>query len=249
MSMPMPGRRPRSRRRPWLIIVPAGAVVSAVAAAAFLVSSRPPAGSAPGPAPSSPAASPAARVPSPPAGTAVSTADWRTASVDGAVVPVSAADGPHRTTGNVASGFTDTPAGAVLAAVNISVRVSGQVGPAVFVPTIGGQVTGSAEQALLSAAWQEYGQDTGNQTPAAGGPAGPATAAVTSFKVTAWSPAQASVTLTAAGDSGSQVQATVAVRLQWLGGDWRLVAPAGGNFTAVPAAARVPAGFTALPGA
>jgi hypothetical protein len=193
-------------------------------------------------------------VPSPPAGTtvstAVSTAGWRTASVDGAAVPVSAADGPARTTGSLASGFSDTPAGAVLAAVNIAVRVSGDLGPAIFVPTINGQVTGTATQDLLSAAWQQYGQDTGTQTSSAGGPAGPATATVTSFRVTAWSPAEASVTLTAAAaDTGSQAQATVQVQLQWLAGDWRLVAPASGNFTASPATARVPAGFTALPGA
>jgi len=190
----------------------------------------------------------APRVPSPPAGTAVSTAGWRATSVDGAIVPVSAADGPARTAGGLASGYSDTPAGAVLAAVNVAVRVSGQLGPAIFVPTIGRQVTGAATQDLLTAAWQEYGQATGNQPSAFGGPAGPATAVVTSFRVTAWSPAQAAITLTASAGGGGQEQVTVPLQLQWLAGDWRLVAPAAGTFTTSPAAARVPSGFTALPG-
>lgn len=170
-------------------------------------------------------------------------------SVDGAIVPVSAAAGPARTAGGLASGYSDTPAGAVIAAVNIAVRVSGQLGPAIFVPTISRQVTGTAAQELLSAAWQEYGQATGNQPSASGAPAGPATAAVTAFRVTAWSPGEADITLTAAARPGSDEQVTVLVQLQWLGGDWRLVAPAGGDFTASPAAASVPGGFTALPGA
>lgn len=170
-------------------------------------------------------------------------------SVDGAVVPVSATAGPARTAGGLASGYADTPAGAVIAAVNIAVRVSGQLGPAIFVPTISRQVTGTAAQELLSAAWQEYSQAGGSQPSAAGGPAGPATAAVTAFQVTAWSPGQADITLTAAASPGSHEQVTVPLRLQWLGGDWRLVAPPGGDFTASPAASRVPSGFTALPGA
>ena len=136
----------------------------------------------------------------------------------------------------------------MIAAVNIAVRTGGQAGPAVFGPTIDGQVTGAGQQALLNAAWTEYDQATAQQKPAApGGPAGTATAAVTAFDLTAWSAAQASVSLIAAADGG-QAQVSIPVRLVWASGDWRLVAPSGGTFPAVTATAAVPSGYTPLPG-
>lgn len=255
----MPSPRPRRRRRPWALL---GVTAAAAAAAALAIAAayhRPAPAGASGKAPVS--ASPrrpapteaASRAPSPKSSSsvpAVSTAGWRDASVDGAPVPVSAADGPSRTAGGLASGFTDTPAGAVLAGVNIAVRTSGQLGPDVFAPTIAQQVTGSGEAALLAAAWRQYGQATQQATPArSGGAAGPATSAVTSFLLAAWSPAQAAVVLTVSAGSGTQEQLAIPLHLQWLGGDWRLVAPSNGTFTVSAAAEPVPSGYTPLPGA
>ena len=253
----MPVRSRHRRRFPLaagLGLAALAAMAAMVAAAAALSGSpaRPPSGSAPGVPPSlsrPPTTGSDSRVPSRAAGTTVSTAGWRAVMADGAPVPVSPAGGPARQGGGLVSGFTDTPAGAVLAAVNIAVRTSGQAGSAVFTATIARQVTGPGAQALLSAAWTEYDQAAARHRPqSSGGPAGPATATVTSFDLTAWSPSQASVTLTAAASASHGEQVAIPLGLQWLDGDWRLVAPAGGSFPAVPAAAPVPPGYTPLPG-
>lgn len=239
--------RPRRRSRRLAIAV-AAAAAGAVAAAVLLL---PPSGQAPGQPTRRPAGD--GRVPSRAAGAAVpqvSTAGWRAVLLDGAAVPSSPAAGPARVSGGVASGYADTPAGAVLAACGTAVRVSGQLGPAVFVPTISRQVTGpaAAVTALLAAAWQEYGQASAQDAPRSpGGPAGPLTAVVTAFRLTAWTPAAASVTFTVTASGGPGEQATVPVQVRWSGGDWRLVAPAGGAFPAAASLPGVPPGFTPLP--
>jgi hypothetical protein len=190
------------------------------------------------------------RVPAPAASTPPQTAGWRDTTVDGAPVPESASDGPSKLTSSTASGFTDTESGAVLAAVNITVRTSGQLGPAVFSPTITSQVTGEWQETLMGAAWQEY-QESGSQS-ADGAPSAKATMTVTGFKIGSWSPGSAAVTLAVDADSARYEEVTVPVKLTWTGGDWRLVAPASGQYAATPAAAPscgapVPRGFTALP--
>jgi hypothetical protein len=251
--MPMPPHRDRPRRRGWMLLAAAAGVAGAAIVAVPLLSSspaRPPSGPATGQQlPSRPRTSSDGQASSRTAGLTVSTAGWSAGTIDGATVPVSPSAGPARTSGGLAAGFTDTPAGSVLAAVNIAVRISGQLGPQVFVPTIGQQVTGPGAAALLTVAWQEYGQASMHALPqVTGGPAGQATATVTSFLLTAWSPSQASVTVTSAANDGSRAQVAIGLSLQWLDGDWQLVAPAGGNFTAAPVPAPVPAGFTPLPG-
>src|SRR5579875_1098839 len=57
-------------------------------------------------------------------------------------LPVSANDGPRVRNGGLASGFADTPRGALLAAVNVGVRTAALWGPAIYRPTIEHQVTG-----------------------------------------------------------------------------------------------------------
>lgn len=183
----------------------------------------------------------------PAAATAISTAGWRAADLDGADVPVSPADGPRQDSGVLASGFTDTPAGAVLAAVNIAVRVSGQLGPAIFTPTITRQVTGTGAGALLAAAQQDYAQDSAQHPPAApDGPAGTADADAVAFKVASWDPAAATVDVVAA--TASAQRAAVALQVRWLGGDWRLVAPPGGDLAVSAAPIPSTPGYTLLPG-
>lgn len=250
MSMPLYPPSRRGPRRLFLAVAAAVLVAVVAAAAAFLVTRQaPPSRSAPGPSPSRrPPTNSDGRVPSRTAGpAAVSTSGWQSYTLDGAVLPASPADGPSSTAGGLASGFSDTPAGAVLAAVNIAVRVSGQLGPDVFTPTIAKQVTGAGEQALLAAAWQEYSQAIASAPPSSGGgPAGTVTATVTSFKVSAWTSSVAVISLTSAGSTSAAV---FALQLEWLGGDWRLVAPASGSFPGSAAASRVPSGYTQLPGA
>jgi hypothetical protein len=68
--------------------------------------------------------------------------------VYGAQIPSSAA-GPKETAGGRALGFERSPAGAVLAAINIFARAESRPGPGVFEPTITEQVTGPDKDKLL----------------------------------------------------------------------------------------------------
>ena len=79
-------------------------------------------------------------------------------SFHGMRLPLSAAAGPRDTRGGLASGFADTPQGALLAAINIGVRTAAQWGSAIFVPTITHQVSGPAAPALLHAEETAYAQ-------------------------------------------------------------------------------------------
>ena len=136
--------------------------------------------------------------------------------------------------------------GAVLAAVNIAVRTSGQLGPAIFTATITRQVTGPGAQALLAGAWQDYAQASGQHPPATpGGPAGAADASPRAFRLLSWTPAAADVEVLAAADGRGAV---IGLQVRWQGGDWRLLAPPGGNFAASAARTADLSAFTLLPG-
>jgi hypothetical protein len=134
----------------------------------------------------------------------------------------------------------------VLAAVNIAVRASGQLGPGIFIATISRQVTGPGGPAMLAAARQDYAQASAQHPPASlGGPAGAASASPRGFRLLSWTPAAAAVeVLAAAGDRG----AVVRLQVLWRDGDWQLVAPPGGNLAAAAVRTATLTGFTPLPG-
>src|SRR6266404_8050346 len=67
---------------------------------------------------------------------AAGVAGLRWVGFHGIALPVSPQDGPRDTRGGLAAGFTDTPTGALLAAINIGVRTAAQWGPAIYAPTI-----------------------------------------------------------------------------------------------------------------
>jgi hypothetical protein len=69
--------------------------------------------------------------------------------VDGVALPFSAADGPHRLAGGVASGFTRTPAGALLACVQIGLRI-GAVNPGDQAAVVRAMVVGAGQPGLLA---------------------------------------------------------------------------------------------------
>src|SRR6185437_16941673 len=94
-----------------------------------------------------------------PAGTTipqVSLAGLRWSAYHGVMLPSSPAAGPRDTSGGLASGFADTPLGALTAALNIAVRANAQWGPGIYGPTIRDQVTGSDAGALLSGCQADY---------------------------------------------------------------------------------------------
>jgi hypothetical protein len=171
--------------------------------------------------------------------------DLAVAHIAGIAVPTSAQDGPQHTGDGTASGFGHDRAGAVLAAANLLLRVTPQVGPSVFRPTLRTQVTGPNAAALSEQVEAQYQQlcTTAGVTP--GGPVGQLTATFAGYRIDLYSNATALLSLLSAANRPGQAPLYVAavVQLAWVGGDWRLVAPEGGvwdrSITQV-AAAQVP---------
>jgi hypothetical protein len=252
MSIPLPPSPSRRGGRRLTAVVAAAAAAGVLAAVLVVLLYHPASRAAPGPQPESSQQTtygPGARVPAgTPGSVTVSTTGWYSVSLDGSAVPMSRQAGPRRGPWPLAAGFADTPAGAVLAAVNIAVRTSGQLGPAIFTTTISRQVTGAGTGALLSAAWKDYATAVGQAPPAdTGGPAGRADASARAFRLISWTADAATVEVLAGANNGSGTGLVMELQVRWLSGDWRLVAPASGAFGGAVATADLP-GFTALPG-
>jgi hypothetical protein len=188
-----------------------------------------------------------------PAGTTipqVSLAGLRWSAYHGVELPSSPAAGPRDTNGGLAEGFTDTPLGALLAALNIAVRANAQWGPGIYGPTIRDQVTGPDAAALLSACQAGYAQASQAAHVTGGAPLGNAYVSEQAFRWVAYSPSDATVDLVSAGpgSNGVTVRAATRVEVTWSGGDWRVIAPPGGNWGNAAAALSSLSGYTAFPG-
>jgi hypothetical protein len=188
-----------------------------------------------------------------PAGTAipqVSLAGLRWSAYHGVMLPSSPATGPRDTSGGLASGFADTPLGALTAALNIAVRANAQWGPGIYGPTIRGQVTGPYAAALLAGCQATYAKDSQAAHVTGGAPLGNAYVTEEAFRWLAWSPAAGTVDLVSAapGSQGIAVRAVVRVQVIWSGGDWRVVAPPGGNWGNAAAGLPSLSGYTLFPG-
>ena len=164
---------------------------------------------------------------------------WR--SLQGYELPVSAQAGPRDTSGGLASGYADTPLGALLAAVNITARTSWQFGPGVFGPTVNRQVTGRFAAQLLAADQNSWSQGAPES------PAGTTGTRQVAFSFDEYAPAAASVNLVS-GAPGAGDYAVTQVHLVWARGDWRVVAPPGGDWADSAAQVTTADGFTAFPG-
>jgi hypothetical protein len=185
---------------------------------------------------------------------------WQPSSVDlsglrwsdwhGVDLPSSPAAGPRDTSGGLASGFADTPLGALVAALNIGVRANYQWGPGIFGPTILDQVTGPDAAALLSGCQSSYDQASQAAGVSGGQPLGNAYVSEEAYRLDSWSPAAATIDLVSAGpgDDGVTVHATTRIGLVWSGGDWRVVAPPGGNWAASAGQLSSLSGYTVFPG-
>ncbi len=167
----------------------------------------------------------------------------------GIELPVSPHDGPHHTRKGLAGGVTDTRRGALLAAVNIAVRTAAQWGPAVYQPTIRHQVTGPDAAALLRADTSDYAAMRAAAHVRAGQPAGRGYATEAAYRFLSYSPAGATVDIVAEGPGGGASTVTVATRIQvvWQHGDWRVVAPPGGDWGNSAAAISSLTGYTTFP--
>jgi hypothetical protein len=176
-------------------------------------------------------------------------AGLRWSGYHGVELPASLAAGPRDTSGGLAAGFADTPLGALLAAVNIGVRANAQWGPAIFGPTIRGQVTGPDAAALLASCQSGYDQASQAAHISGGRPLGDAYVAEEAFRWVAYTPADATVDLVSAGpgSQGTTVRATTRIEVVWGGGDWRVVAPPGGDWGNSAAQLTSLGGYTIFP--
>ena len=234
------------------LLLPAAAVAAVLLGTglAFALTGRPPASRSPAataPAPASPAG---AAGPGQPQVPRVSLASVRWSGFYGVELPVSAQAGPYDTSGGMAAGFAHTPLGALLAAVNIGVRANAQWGPRIFTAVIRGQVTGPDAAALLAGCQAAYDQAAQSAGVTGGQPLGTVDVTEQAFRWVAYTPAAAILDLVSAGPgaSGATVRASVQMEAVWDGGDWKVVAPPGGDWGNSAAELSSLAGYTVFPG-
>jgi hypothetical protein len=167
----------------------------------------------------------------------------------GIELPVSAQDGPHHTSGGLVWGFSDTPRGALLAAVNIAVRTAAQWGPAIYQPTIRNQVTGPDASTLLQGDASDYAALRAAAHVRPGQPAGRGYAVEAAYQFAAYRSSGATVDIVTEGPGAAGVTVLTVTRIDviWLRGDWRVVAPPDGNWASSAAAASSLTGYTTFP--
>jgi hypothetical protein len=133
-------------------------------------------------------------------------------------VPESSRHGPAETGNGLASGFTHDELGAVLAAINISVRLSGQAGPAVYETTARLQCLGDIDTTIAAIRSQHSTAVAGSTTPTK-----------YLYRITSGNPREDLVGITIALDTpqsrtlGGYTEVTRT--LQWIDGDWKLHVP------------------------
>jgi hypothetical protein len=173
----------------------------------------------------------------------------RWVSAAGAQVPVSVTAGPRDSRDGLATGFTRDAAGAVFAAVHISVRLSPQAGPAVFEPTLREQVVGADAAALGEHLDEEYADARTQLGLSYGMPAGRLYSTATGYQVAMDSPDAATVRLLIEGprDDGGSAWVVLTAQMRWTGTDWALQAPGGGDPAADAVVVTNPDGFTRFP--
>lgn len=135
----------------------------------------------------------------------------------GVRLPVSATDGPAKITGDVASGYSNSPQGAALAAFHSTIRLSlapdqswAEVANKLAAPG-SGRDTYAVNRALVSVT----------------GPAPQGTAPVVrGYKFTSYSPTRADLTLAVEQDKKLTAATQTVV---WTGADWRVLLPEPGT--------------------
>lgn len=157
-------------------------------------------------------------------------ADLSATQMFGVAVPTSAVAGPHHAVGGSAGGFSRDRGGAVIAAVNLLLRVTPQVGSTVFIPTLATQVSGPNAAALRDQIAVQYQQLCAQAGVAPGGPVGTLTAMFVGYQIRLYSDTTVLLAvLTGADRPGAEpLYIATVVQLAWVIGDWTLVAPAGG---------------------
>ncbi len=242
---------PAARGRRRLLPVAAAAVIVAGAVLGLVLASRHGNGNGGSPAAGTRSPAPASTSgPAAPILPRVDLAGLRWSDYHGVELPSSPAAGPRDTAGGLASGYSDTPLGALVAALNIGVRANAQWGPAVYIPAIRDQVTGPDAAALLASCQSGYSQASQAAHVTAGAPLGNAYVTEEAFRWVAYTPADATLDLVSAGPGSQDVTVMAVTRIEvlWSGGDWRVIAPPGGDWGNAAARLSSLSGYTTFPG-
>lgn len=162
--------------------------------------------------------------------------------VYGAQIPSSPA-GPAETANGRASGFTRSPAGAVLAAMHIFGRAETSPGPAVFEPTIKEQIVGPDKDKLLANVQAGYaeraaldGVTPGGELPLAMEEGRRNRSGLWAYRVDSFDESTAIANLLLRAlipGTTSPGYFNFALTVKWVDDDWRLVAPLDGSFGGV----------------
>jgi hypothetical protein len=162
-------------------------------------------------------------------------------TVRGYRLPVSAQAGPRDTSGGLASGFADSPAGALLAAINIASRTAWEFGPGIFQPTIEFQVTGPYASQMLSADLDAWGADQATL------PGIAEYAQCVAYQWAGYTPSDATADLVVTAP-GTSIYVASQIQVQWINGDWRVLAPPGGDWD--NSSVQIPSlnGYLTIPG-
>lgn len=237
--------RPHPTARRWLPLpaVLASAAVVAVGAPILLPAPAEPAAPQPSAAPASPA----------PAPTATPEPDVTWTTVAGVKLPVSRAHGPRRSTGGAAAGYSRSVTGAAIAAAHVLIRTSPGAGPHVFDPVLATQVTGANLPAMRLATRDEYQRLRAQSGVPDGAPEQAGTARIRGYVVRAVDldagDASVEVVLTSTDLDAQGRAVAFRVELRWQNDDWRVVAPADGDWgTAATPLGTLPSGLVTYGG-
>jgi hypothetical protein len=133
-------------------------------------------------------------------------------------VPASPTHGPAETGSGMAAGFTQTELGAVLAAINISTRLSATVGPVIYESTARLQCVGDREATIASIRSQRSNSTPGSTTPRE-----------VFYRITSGTPSSRLVAVSIAVETPQSISmggyAELSRTVQWIDGDWKLLVP------------------------
>ena len=158
----------------------------------------------------------------------------------GVNLPTSRINGPRITDTATARGFAQSEVGAALAAVHILIRSGANAGPNIYGPTITAQVTGANAPAMKLLNDELYSQLPATSDVEKGAPIPGADASVLGYRVGAYNPSAGPTTIEVYLGSpplkAKQQAMRFDVQLVWSHEDWRVVAPARGDWGAAATA-------------
>jgi hypothetical protein len=156
--------------------------------------------------------------------------------VGGVALPVSRMHGPRIVEHGRAAGYSRSELGAAFAAVQVLIRTSASASPRVFEPILAEQVTGDDVAAMRLLVAEQYEQLRTEYHVPEGEPIPTADARVLGFRISTYDAdarrAWVDVILSSAELGSSSRVVAFDVALRWAGGDWRVIAPPDGDWSA-----------------